>query len=342
MNVTTIGIDIAKSVFQIHGVDERGVTVLTRRVSRDRFLEEMAQRSGGSRSVLVGMEACGGAHHWGRELIKLGFDVRLISPKHVKPYVRGDKTDRLDAEAICEAVSRPRMRFVAVKTLDQQSMQSLHRVRQQLIKQRTAVSNQARGLLAEHGFVTGSGVARVRQLLAEVGSGDPPGVGPLLRELAEELRDELSRLDERIGHHDKRLDGLARKDADCQKLLKVPGIGVITATALTSAVGDAKLFGGGRALSSWLGLTPKEHSSGNKRRLGGISKRGNSYLRTLMIHGARSAVWAAVKKDDAQSRWINALRERSGTNVAAVALANRNARVVWAILARQEAYRMPV
>lgn len=339
MNVTTIGIDIAKGVFQLHGTDARGAAVLRRRVTRGKFLEVMARFSGGSEPILVGMETCGGAHHWARELEKLGFRVRLMSPLHVKPYVQREKTDRGDAEAICEAVTRPRMRFVAIKTSEQQEMQALHRVRQQLIKQRTATANQARGLLAEHGVVTGQGVSRLRRLLAEVSGDDSSGIGPRLRQLLEELREDLERLEKRLDRYDRLLGEVARQDENCQRLLGVPGVGPLTATALVSGVGNARLFRRGRELSSWLGLTPREHSSGQKRRLGGISKRGDQYLRTLLIHGARSAVHAAQEKTDGLSRWVNALRGRSGTNVATVALANRNARIIWALLARQENYR---
>lgn len=289
---------------------------------------------------LIGLEACSGAHYWARELGKLGHDVRLMAPQFVKPYVKGGKNDANDAEAICEAVGRPTMRFVPIKTIEQQDMQCEHRLRNRLIKARTALSNEIRGMLAEFGIVVRSGLSPLRRalpnILEDAGNGLSGRFRQMLCELAQELRD----LDERIKTYDQRLQAQAREDERVKRLLAIEGMGPVVATALVAAVGDGKSFASGRDLSAWLGLLPSQHSSGGKNRLGRISKRGDTYLRTLLIHGARAAVCAAGKKTDRRSRWINALVMRRNKNIATVALANKNARIAWAMLRRNENYCM--
>jgi len=334
-DAVTIGIDTAKSVFQIHGVDEDGNVVLRRRVKRNRFIEFMAQLP----TAIVGIEATGASHHWARELIKFGHDVRLMNPKRVKAYRDSDKSDRNDADAICEAVSRKRMKFIAVKTLDQQGMQVLHRGRSRLMKNRTALVNQARGLLSECGIVMHKGIRVFRSELPEILDEQAGSIPEILRVMLLEMYDELIVLDKQIEKFDKQFERLTDADPMCRKLKKVKGIGPLTALALVSKIGDANIFNGSREMSSYFGLAPQECSSGEKKHMFGISKRGDRYIRTLLIHGARSVVWKASGKDDSLSRWINKIKDKSGPNVAAVALANKNARIVWALMTKDEEYR---
>ena len=311
MNIKRVGVDLAKQVFQVHGVDCQDKAVLRKRLKRDQVLKFFATLP----RCLVGMEACGGSHHWARELQELGHDVKLVAPQFVKPYVKGNKNDANDAEAICEAIGRPTMRFVAVKTVAQQDLQAAHRIRSELVRQRTAKANQVRGLLAEYGIVVGRRV--------------------------EALRQGLTYLDKRAAAMDKQLHTPANDDPAAKRLQGIPGIGPITATALTCAVGDGKLFKRGRDMAAWIGLTPKQHSGGGKEKLLGISKRGDAYLRTLLIHGARSVLKVAGNKDDLRSRWLQQLCSRRNKNIAAVALANKNARVAWALLSKGLGYQPP-
>jgi transposase len=287
------------------------------------------------------MEACGGAHYWAREIAKLGHEVRVMSPRFVRPYVKSNKNDARDAEAICEAVTRPSMRFVAVKSQAQQDVLALHRIRALLIGERTASMNQVRGLLAERGIVVAQGVAQLRRSLAELLGDCDERVSELFREALVEMRERLGTLEERLARYDQQIERFARHDPRARRLMTVPGVGPLIATALIATVGDARQFRSGRELSSWLGLVLREHSSGQRTILLGISKRGDRYLRTLLIHGARSALRYARHKRDRRSAWIAALSERSGPNVAAVALANKNARVLWALLTCGEEYRVP-
>lgn len=334
MKVIRIGIDLAKQVFQVHGVDAAGKKVLGRKLQRAEMLAFFQRME----PCLIGMEACASAHYWARELGAQGHEVRLMAPQFVKPYVKGNKNDANDAEAICEAVGRPSMRFVSI-SVDQQAMQSEHRVRSRLVRARTALANEIRGLLGELGVVIPVGLSALRirlpELLEEAGSGLPER----LRILLAELREELLMLDERLAVHERRLQETARQDERVQRLLAIEGVGLVTATALVAAVGDAKQFANGRAMAAWLGITPREHSSGGKQRLGGISKRGDVYLRTLVIHGARSALKAAGSKTDRRSQWVTRVAERRNRNIATVALANKNMRIAWSVLARNEAYR---
>lgn len=338
MNITTIGLDIAKHVFQVHGVDAAGKTVLRKQLKRVQVLAFFANLP----PCLVGLEACAGAHYWARELIKLGHDARLISPQFVKPYVKGNKNDANDAEAICEAAGRPNMRFVPVKSIEQQDIQALHRVRSGFVKERTAAVNRLRGLLSEYGIVIGQGLAQVRQRLPEILEDGENGLTMAARQLFADLHRQILELDQQVSAYGEKIQMLYRASDVCRKLGAVPGIGPITATALVASLGDGKAFETARQVPAWLGLVPKQDSSGGKPKLLGISKRGDTYLRTLLIHGARAVVKAAAKKDDTQSRWINALVKRRNANIAAVAVANKNARIVWALLTRGESYRAPV
>ena len=284
---------------------------------------------------LIGMEACGGAHYWARELQKQGHTVKLMAPQFVKPYVKSNKNDANDAEAICEAVARPTMRFVAIKTLAQQDIQAIHRIRSELIRHRTAKVNQIRGLLAEYGLTVGRRVDVLRTALPLLLEDAINGLTLDFRMLLEDLRQDLVQLDQRVDDMDAKIKLLASSHSEAKRLLAIPGIGPITATALICAIGDGSQFKRGRDFAAWLGLTPKQHSSGGKERLLGISKRGDSYLRTLLIHGARSVLRVAGNKDDPRSRWLQSLCARRNKNIAAVALANKNARIVWALIARQ-------
>ena len=330
MKVTRIGIDLAKQIFQVHGVDAQGGKVLARRLRRAQVLEYFANLS----PCLIGMEACGSAHDWARKLTALGHEVRLMAPQFVKPYVKSNKNDANDAEAICEAVSRPNMRFVQIKSVAQQDIQALHRVRSELVRHRTAKVNQIRGLLAEYGIVLAQGVTQVRRALPVLIEDVDRMLSADFGLLLSGLREDLVHLDGRVADLDRQIDKLARADADARRLLSLRGIGPITATALVASLGDVRQFRRGRDASAWVGLVPGQHSSGGKDRLLGISKRGNAYLRTLLIHGARSVVKSAHRKDDRLSVWIQGLCARRNKNVAAVALANKTMRMAWALMVR--------
>ena len=285
------------------------------------------------------MEVCGGANHWSRTLEGLGHTVKLMSPQFVKPYVKTNKNDCNDAEAICEAVQRPTMRFVAPKTLAQQDLQNLHRVRQRWIATRTALVNQTRGLLAEYGLVLPRQVAAIRQHLPQLLDDPASLLTPLSRTTFRGLYEELVGLDERIRIIDRQLQTLGMSQEPCRRLMQIEGIGPVIATAMIAAVTDPTTFKNGRQLAAWLGLVPRQYSSGHTQRLLGISKRGDRYLRTLLIHGARSVVTCAGTKTDARSQWIQAKRQQRGMNRACVALANKNARIIWALLSKGESYR---
>lgn len=328
MQITTIGIDLAKNVFQVHGVDGHGKVVLKKQLKRDQMAVFFANLA----PCLIGMEACGSAHHWARKLQAQGHTVRLIAPQFVKPYVKTNKHDAADAEAICEAVSRPNMRFVPIKNVEQQAVLALHRVRQGLVKARTAQANQIRGLLSEFGLIVPQGMAHLHArvpVLVDAAKDELPGV---FRELVQRMLEHLKELDRQVGETEVQIQAWHRSNALSRKLEKIPGIGPITASALVASIGDAKNFAHGRQLAAWLGLVPKQHSTGGKTNLLGISKRGDTYLRTLLIHGARAVILHAERKPDAQG-WLCKLIGRRNKNVAAVALANKNARIVWALLA---------
>ena len=287
---------------------------------------------------LIGMEACGGAHYWARELQKLGHTVKLMAAQFVKPYVKSNKNDANDAEAICEAVGRPTMRFVSVKTIAQQDLQAIHRIRSELVRQRTAKVNQIRGLLAEYGLVVGRQVATLRRALPELLENTENGLSFDFRALLDDLQQDLIRLDEREGEMSQKIHTLANSIPAAKRLQSIPGIGPMSATAIVCAVGDGKQFKRGRDLAAWLGLTPKQQSSGGKDRLLGISKRGDSYLRTLLIQGAKSVLKVVGNKTDPRSLWLQNLCTRRYKNTVAVALANKNARIAWALLSNETSY----
>ena len=330
MHPTTIGLDLAKSVFQIHGVDAHGKVVTSKRLRRDAVLTFFANLP----PCTVGMEACGTAHYWARELRQLGHEVRLMPPRYVKPYVKRHKNDRADAEAICEAVTRPNMRFVPIKSEDQQAALVIHRVRTMLVQQKTQLINGLRGHLAEFGLVAPQGAPKIAVLTARLAEpGDeqiPAAAKTVLQVLVEQLRD----TERRIGELDERLVAQAKQDELCRRLSTIPGIGPITATALVATIGDAKAFTSGRHLAAWLGLVPRQHSTGGKERLGGISKAGDGYLRQMLVHGAR----AVVRWRRTASPWLAKLLECRPVNIVVVALANKTARIAWAVLRRGENY----
>ncbi|MEI6069275.1 MAG: IS110 family transposase [Spirochaetota bacterium] len=334
MNIKRIGIDLAKEVFQLHGVDSQEKVAVRKQLRRSQMLAYFGKIP----PCLIGMEACGSAHYWARELQKQGHTVKLMAPQFVKPYVKSNKNDANDAEAICEAVARPTMRFVAIKTIAQQDIQAIHRIRSELVRHRTAKVNQIRGLLAEYGLAVGRRVEVLRTALPLLLEDAENGLTLDFRVLLEDLRQDLIYLDQRVDDMDTKIKLLANTHSEAKRLLAIPGIGPITATALVCAIGDGGQFKRGRDFAAWLGLTPRQHSSGGKDRLLGISKRGDSYLRTLLIHGARSVLRVAGNKDDPRSRWIQNLCNRRNKNIAAVALANKNARIVWALIARQTDY----
>ncbi len=290
-------------------------------------------------SCLVAMEACATAHYWAREIEKLGHQVRLIGPKFVKPYVKANKNDSAEAEAICEAASRPSMRLVAVKSVAQQDVQAVHRVRQQLVKTRTALVNQVRGLLAEYGIVIAQGVAHLRRALPEILEDPDNGLSASIRELLAEIRERLKFIEDRLHQYDLRIERLFRQDERCRRLAEVEGVGPLVATALVAAVGNATEFKSDRELAAYLGLVPHHRASGGRTVLLRISKRGDRYLRTLLVHGARSAMRTIERRPGARGVWASRLKLQRGTNVAAVALANKNARVLWALLNKGQNYQ---
>jgi transposase len=335
MKITTVGIDLAKNLIQVHGVDERGKTVLKKQLKRDQVASLFANLA----PCVIGMEACGSAHHWARRLESFGHSVKLMAPQFVKPYVKTNKNDVADAEAICEAVSRPNMRFVPIKNGEQQAVLALHRARQGFVKARTAQANQIRGLLAEYGIVIPQGIAHIAKRLPEILEDGENGLPGMFRQLLQQLGEHLKALDRQVGELEVQIQIWHRENEASKKLARIPGIGPITASALVASIGDAKSFENGRQLAAWLGLVPRQHSSGGKQTLLGISKRGDSYLRTLLIHGARAVIRVLERKTDCAHVWLKGLLARRNKNVAAVALANKNARIVWALLAHERNYQ---
>ena len=336
MHITRMGIDLAKNVFQLHGVDTHEKVVIRKQLKRAQMLDFFANKS----PILIGIEACGGAHYWARELTKLGHTVKLMAPQHVKPYVKSQKNDKNDAEAICEAVSRPTMRFVSIKSVEQQDMQAIHRVRERLIKARTALANEVRGLLAEYGIVIAKlGIAATRTGLMLALEDAENGLSNKLRELLHDMQEELIELEERVKHYAIKIQQHVDTDERVKRLLEIEGVGPISASAIVTAVGNATQFNSGREFAAWLGLVPSQHSSGGKERLGNISKRGDKRLRTLVIHGARAVIKASEQKTDKRSLWVNALVARRNKNIATVGLANKNARIMWAMLSKEKEYQ---
>ena len=336
MKLSRIGIDIAKNVFQLHGVDRHGKAVWKRRLKRNQWLKAIVDHA--EAGCMIGMEACGGAHHWARELQSRGYTVKLIPPQFVKPYVKSNKNDANDAEAICEAMSRPNMRFVAVKSVAQQDIQATHRIRSELMTQRTAKANQIRGLVAEYGLVAPLTMCALRAAIPCWLEDADNGLTPHFRSLLNGVWVDLVALDERLLELDRQIDKLANSNAVTKRLQQLRGVGPMVATALVATVGNAEQYHKGRQMAAALGLTPRQHSSGGKDRLLGISKRGDVYLRSLLIHGARSVVSHAKHKDDRLSRWATSIAQRRHPNVAAVALANKTARMAWAMLRNETDY----
>lgn len=334
MNITTVGLDLAKNVFQVHGVDTHGKAVLKKQLRRDQVAAYFANLP----PCVVGMEACGSAHHWARKLQSLGHTAKLMAPQFVKPYVKTNKNDAADAEAICEAVARPNMRFVPIKNVEQQAVLSLHRVRQGFVKARTAQANQIRGLLAEFGLIIPKGIAHIAQRVPALIEEDVNELPGAFRELVQRLVDHLKELDRQVDELETQIRTWHRSNELSCKLEKIPGIGPITASAVVATVGDAKCFENARQMSAWLGLVPRQSSTGGRNTLLGISKRGDTYLRTLLIHGARSVVRTSVTRRSPDD-WLNRLQQRRTHNICAVALANKNARMAWALLARDREFR---
>jgi transposase len=336
--ITTLGIDLAKTVFQLHGVDSSEGAVLRRQVRRSQVLRTVAQLS----PCLIGMEACASAHYWARQFAKLGHEVRLMSPQFVKPYRKSDKNDLNDAEAICEAVRRPNMRFVPVKSVEQQDMQSAHRIREGLMTERTATINRIRGLLGEYGVTMAKEAASIRRHLPGLLEDAENSLTFVARRLFSSLYEDLRAVEQRVTEIDRLIRELGSQHEVVRRLETIPGIAWLSATALFAAVGEAKAFKNGRQLAAWIGLTPRQSSSGGKTRLLGITKRGNGYLRKLLVHGARSITSWAQRRPKPQDRWLNELRERRGKQRTYVAQANKTARIAWAVMARGESYRAPL
>jgi transposase len=338
MSVTTIGIDLAKSVFQVHGVSAAGATIVKKKLRRSEvktFFEALPP-------CLVGMEACATSHFWARELTALGHDVKLMPPSYVKAYLKRGKNDAADAEAICEAVTRPTMRFVPIKSADCQSVLVLHRTRDLLVRQRTMLINAMRGHLAEFGVITGQGAWRIADLVAHIRDGADVTVPELARSTMIALADQLDALALQIHALERRLQVWHRDNEASQRLATIPGVGIITATALAASVTDPSAFKSGREFSAFLGLVPRQNSSGGKERLGRISKMGDGYLRRLLVVGATSVIRRARADARPSSAWINTLLARRPARVVTVAIANKTARIAWAVLARSEIYRAPV
>ena len=336
--VKVLGIDLAKQSFQLHGVDFEGKVILKKKLNRKQLSIFIANLP----PCLIGLEACGGSHYWVRLFSQWGHTVRMIAPQFVKPYVKSNKNDAVDAEAICEAVQRPNMRFVPNKDIKQQDVQSLHRVRSQLVARRTSQGNQIRGLLLEYGVVIPKGIGHIRKKTPLILEDAENNLSLLFQELLKELYDEMVHLDERINSLEKKLEHICVHNKDCQRLLTIPGVGLLTATALVAATSDITVFKSGRELAAWLGLVPRQNSTGGKPTLLGISKRGDCYLRTLLIHGGRSVVRVAHKHEDSRNQWIKDIKHRRGENISNVAVANKNARIAWALLTKKEVYQATV
>lgn len=335
MKLTTVGIDLAKNVFQVHGVDERGQSALKKQLKRDQLASFFAVLE----PCLIGMEACGSAHHWARKLQGFGHAVKLMAPQFVKPYVKTNKNDVADAETICEAVARPNMRFVPIKTTEQQGILAMHRARQGFVKARTAQANSIRGLLGEFGIVIAQGIKHIAERLPGILEDGENGLPASFRQLIQRLGEHLKELDRQVAQLEREIQQWHRANEDSCRLAEIPGVGPITASALVASVGDARSFTNGRQMAAWLGLVPRQHSSGGKSTLLGISKRGDCYLRTLMVHGARAVVRYAESKTDPSADWLKGLLVRRNTNVAVVVLANKNARTAWALLAHDRRFR---
>lgn len=336
MDIIRVGVDIAKSVFHVHGVDRHDQVQWRGKYSRDKWLDAITKRV--PVGAEIGMEACASAHHWARELQARGYHVKLIAAQFVKPYVKSNKNDRVDAEAISEAMGRPNMRFVAPKTVAQQDIQAAHRIREELVHQRTAKANQIRGLVGEYGLVAPVGIGQLRAALPRWLEDAENGLSDTFRVLLAGLSEDLQHLDDRIAVVTTGIEQQARTDAVAKRLMTLQGVGPLTASALAGVLGDGQAFRRGRDFAASLGLTPRQHSTGGRDRLLGISKRGDSYLRKLLVHGARSVLRHVDAKEDDLSQWVRHLAERKHANVAVVALANKTARIAWAVTRYETTY----
>ena len=335
--VSTVGIDLAKEIFQLCGVDKKGKILFNKKVKRDKlasFVEGLEKEE----DFLIAMEACGGSNHIARTLLGKGYNTKIISAKFVKPFVKSNKNDAKDAEAIAEASRRPNMRFVGVKSVKHQDIQALHRIREGFVKRKTAMGNEIRGLLMEYGIIAPKGIEKLKKKVPGILEDADNGLTLEFRELLQELYDELSNCFDRVENYDKKIHRIALKDESCRRLSEIEGVGPITSTAMVAAVGDPKSFKNGRQFSAWLGLVPKQHSTGGKTILLGISKRGDRYLRKNLVHGCRAVVHHAKGKDDKTSKWVMSKLPEKGMNKVCVALANKKARVIWALLAKGEEY----
>lgn len=336
--ITRVGVDLAKSVIQINAVDAAGKLVTNRQTSRDKFLPWCAQLPAG---CIVAMESCSGAHHWARQLTAMGLDARIIPAHLVTPYRlqgKGGKNDANDAAAVCEAASRPNMRFIPPKTTDQQGLLCVHRLREGLKEERTACINRIRGMLAEFGLVVAKSPDKLAEHLTDMLEDANNDLSGLARLVIDEARAHWQEIDERIKWCDQRIAAHVKQDAKANAAKELMGVGPVTASAVVATVGDFNQFKNGAQFGAWLGLTPRQNSSGGKNNLGGITKRGDMYLRGLLIQGAKSAVMTAHKRDDPISKWLYQLREKSGWQKAAVAMANKNARILWAMMTKGSSF----
>ncbi len=329
MKISRVGIDLAKNVFQVHAVDDRGKLVWKRQLKRSNWVRVLVERI--DTDCEIGMEACGGAHYWARELQSRGYQAKLLPAQFVKPYVKGNKNDASDASAICAAMGREDMTYVAVKTVEQQDIQAVHRVRASVMGRRTASSNQIRGLVAEYGLVAPKDLKPLRRAIPDWLEDAGNGLTERFRRLLHALWEELLRLDQRVEELDREIEAIAETHADAKRLLKLRGVGPLVATALVARFGDASHFKRGRQAAASVGLTPRHHGTGGKNRIYGLSKQGDRYLRSILIHGARAVVSQAKRRDDRLSLWVTDLKERSHMNVAAVALANKTVRMAWSM-----------
>jgi transposase len=336
MQVTTIGLDIAKRVFQVHGVDAAGAVVVRKKLRRSELLQFFARLA----PCLIGIEACATAHHWARELIALGHQVRLVPPSYVKAYVKRGKSDAADAEAICEAVTRPNMRFVPVKSTEQQGVLVLHRARELLVRQRTMLVNGLRAHMAEFGIIVPQGIQRVPELVAML-KDQTTGIPQIAREALTAIVVQIENLSASIRQMEKRIVAWCRANDAARRLATIPGVGPITASALAATITDPTLFRSGRHLAAWLGLVPRQYSTGGKAKLGRITKMGDQYLRKLLIVGMTAVIRSARRTKAPAFAWVNALLERRPARLVSVALANKAARIAWVILIRGETYRAP-
>jgi len=335
--VITIGVDLAKNVFQVHGVDAEGAVIVRRQLRRSQMLPFFKKQP----PCLIGMEACATAHHWARQLVELGHKVKLMPPHYVKPYVKRNKNDIADAEAICEAVTRPTMRFVSVKSVEQQGVLMLHRTRNLLVRQRTMLINAIRAHMAEFGIVAPVGVPNVRKLLDIIADTDDNRLPTVARSCLEGLARQFLSLHDEIHATEKAIHAWHRSNETSRRLETIPGIGPIIASAMAASITDPEVFRNGRELAAWIGLVPRQNSTGGKQRLGKISKQGDQYLRWLLVAGAMSVIRQEKGRDTPNLPWLADIIARKPTKVAAVAMANKNARIVWALLKHGGTYQKP-